>query len=220
MQYKNKILKQLNILILSVIALFFCSCATLPKATLEMSVLLEKQITALESNHIMIVNKYFEEKKQYAEEIIIEKEWYPAFLNEFFKNEVVKEVWEEAVETNDVETRMEVLKEIIQVIHEERIEMHDSMIQPLEKMRIECISAIQSEYEKAKQMNRTITENISSVSEVQEMRNNLLPTEIKNIENIMFQYMEKADAILDKVQATIDVHDESKNKINEIFKND
>ncbi|MDR2084889.1 MAG: hypothetical protein LBP67_07835 [Bacteroidales bacterium] len=215
---KNLKNKYLGILFLLAMVLFV-SCATLPKATVEMSILLEKQITALESNHIMIVNKYFEDKKQYAEEII-EKEWYPAFLDEFFKNEVVKEVWEEAVESNDAETRMEALKEIIQVIHEKRTEIMDSMIQPLEKTRIECISAIQSEYEKAKQMNRTITENISSVNEAQEMRNNLLPTEVKNVENIMFQYMEKADTILDKVQTTIEVHNESKNKINEIFKND
>jgi len=218
MKKQNTKTKQLLILLFIGI-LFFSSCATLPKATVEMSVLLEKQIIALENNHTMIINKYFEEKKQYAKEII-DKEWYPVFLDEFFKNEVVKEVWDEAIASNDAENRMEALKEIIQVIHEKHAEMIDSILLPLEKARLECLAAIQNEYEKAKQMNRTITENISSVQEAQQMRNNLLPTEVTNVENVLFQYMEKADSILDKVQSTIDVHNESESKIKEIFKND
>lgn len=219
MQYKNKKIKQLNILLVSLTALFFSSCATLPKATVEMSVLLERQITVLENNHYLIVNKYFEEKKQYAKEII-DKQWYPVFLDEFFKNEAVKEVWEEAIASSNAEARVDALKDIVQVVKEQHDAMTNSIIQPLEQARIECLTAIQNEYEKAKLMNQTITKNISSVNDVHEMRMRLLPAEIQNAENIIYQYMEKADSILDKIQNSIQVYDQNKNKIQEILKID
>lgn len=41
----------------------FVSCASLPRATVDLSMLLEKQISALEQSHIKLINKYFEEKQ-------------------------------------------------------------------------------------------------------------------------------------------------------------
>jgi prophage DNA circulation protein len=188
----------------------------LPKATVEMSVLLEKQIIALETNHISITNKYFEEKKINAKEII-DKVWYPLFLEEFFKNTTVQEVWEEVSVTSDNEKKMETLKEIVQVIQEKYNVMMDSTLLPLEVSRIECITAIQKEYQKAKQMSRTISENISSVNDVQELRNQFIPVDMGNIEDIMYQYMQKADGILDKVQNAINIYEKNEDKINKII---
>ena len=184
------------------IAILFTSCATLPKATIEMSVLLEKQISVLENNHVDIINLYFEEKKSNAK-TTIEKEWYPLFLEEFFKNEIVKEIWDDAVKIDSTEKRMKALKEIVQVIHEKYIEILNSVIEPLEKTHIECLTVIQEEYQKAKQMNRAISENIASVHNLQEARNKLIPIDIKGVENIMYQYMQKADNIMNEVQKTI-----------------
>lgn len=56
---QNQIIKIKYLTILLVFVLF-SSCATLPKATVEMSVLLEKQLSTLENNHIAITNRYFE----------------------------------------------------------------------------------------------------------------------------------------------------------------
>ena len=208
----NKLINNRLCLLFLLWIILFSSCTTLPKATVEMSILLEKQIIALENNHKMIINEYFEARKQYAREVI-DNEWYPLFLENFFKMKDVKEVWEEAVSATDTKERMETLKDIVQVVQAEYNNMINSVIQPLEKDRIECLTVVQNEYQKAKLMNRTIAENISSVQEVQEIRNNLLPTELKNAEEIMHQYMQKAETILDNVQDAIKAYEKyEKNK--------
>jgi hypothetical protein len=206
--YTKKYLKIKYIAIL-VIATLLTSCATLPKAAVEMSVLLEKQIDILENNHISMINNYFEEKKLHAK-TIIDKKWYPLFLEDFFKKDVVKEIWDEAIKSDDSEERIEAFKDVVQVVQEKYNETLNSMIEPLEKLRIECLTTVQEEYQKAKWMNRVISENISSVHKVQEARNRLMPQNMKNIEDMMYQYMQKADNVMNEVQTIINEYDKNK----------
>ncbi|MHB1108398.1 MAG: hypothetical protein ACYCZ2_18735, partial [Lutibacter sp.] len=60
---KSKLIYLLLVVVLS-------SCASLPKATVEMSILLEQQITGLEKNHLKMVNLYFEERESLALEFL------------------------------------------------------------------------------------------------------------------------------------------------------
>jgi hypothetical protein len=182
-----------------------------------MSVLLEKQINVIEKHHIDIVNLYFEEKKSHAK-AIIDKEWYPLFLEDFFKNNIVKEIWSEAVKTDSIEKRMEALKDLVQVVQEKYNKTLNSTIEPLEKTRIECLTAIQEEYQKAKSMNRMISENISSVHDVQEVRSKLMPQNIKNIEDVMHLYMQKADNVMNETQKILNEYDKNKDKIDKLLK--
>ena len=75
-------------LIIVFILFAFTSCATLPKETVEMSVMLEQQISTLETTTISITDKYFEEQQKKAVDFL-DNEWYPYFLNQFFKSDKV-----------------------------------------------------------------------------------------------------------------------------------
>jgi hypothetical protein len=183
--------------VLLFVAILLVACATLPKATVEMSVLLEKQIDVLEDNHIKMINLYFEEKKLQAK-TVVDNELHPAWLESFFAKDAVKKVWNEAINEDNEEKRMNALKRIVQAVQEEYNELLNSKIEPLETLRIECLIVIQEEYQKARRMNRSITENIASVRDIQKARNELLPHSLKNVEDILYRYLQKVDTIIDK----------------------
>ncbi|MDR0307059.1 MAG: hypothetical protein LBI42_09525 [Chitinispirillales bacterium] len=179
--------------------LFLASCAsTLPKETVKMSVLLEKQIDVLEKNHIDVINLYFVEKKLQTK-TFVDNELYPAWLDDFFGKDVVKKGWNEAVE-GDSAKRMETFKGIVKIVQNEYNVLLQTAMAPLDKLHVESLEAIREEYQKARSMNRTIGENISSVHEVQEARNQLIPQKIKDAEDALHQYLQKADDIVDTMR--------------------
>jgi hypothetical protein len=131
------------------------SCApALPKAAVGMSVLLEKQIDALEKSHIKMINLYFEEKKLQAK-TIVDNELYPAWLDDFFAKDVVKKGWNEAAEVDSAK-RMETFKGFVQIVQKEYNEQLRTATDPLEKLYIESLSVIKEEYQKARVMNTVI----------------------------------------------------------------
>src|SRR5215470_14285551 len=130
-------------------AMLSASCASrLPKATIEMSILLERQIDALEKSHIGIINLYFAEKKLQAK-TIVDNELYPAWSDDFFAKDIVKKAWNEAVEADSAK-RMETFKGIVQIVQKEYNELLREATDPLEKLYVETLAVIREEYQKAR----------------------------------------------------------------------
>ncbi|MDR2728492.1 MAG: hypothetical protein LBB56_05110 [Chitinispirillales bacterium] len=180
-------------------SIFLASCApALPKAAAEMSVLLEKQIDALEKSHIKMINLYFEEKKLQAK-AVVDNELYPAWLDDFFAKDVVKKGWNEAAEADSAK-RMETFKGFVQIVQKEYGELLRAAAEPLEKLYAESLSVIKEEYHKARVMNTVIGENISSAQAVLEARSKLIPQNLKNAEDVLNQYLQKADNIINAMQ--------------------
>ena len=145
-----------------------------------------------------MVNLYFEEKKLQAR-TLVDNEW-SVWLESFFAQDVVKKTWNEAINEENAEQKMNALKNIVQVVHGEYNELLRSTMEPLETLHIECVTVIQEEYQKAKRMNSAITNNIASVHDIQKAKSELLPQNLKNVEDILYQYLKKVDAIMDKWQ--------------------
>ena len=93
------------ITLLGLVALSFVSCASLPRATIDMSMLLDKQISALEQSHIKLIDKYFEQKQYYALSFL-DEEWYPKYLENFFGNKDAEEIWDEIINNADKKERI------------------------------------------------------------------------------------------------------------------
>jgi len=182
-------------------AMLLASCAsTLPKETLKLSILLEQEIDVLEKAHISVIDAYFNEKILQAEAIVNNK-MYPEWLDDFFAKDAVKKEWGKTL-SEDGAQRMESLKAIVEIVQREYNTLRRSATEPLEKQHAESAALIREEYRKARDMARIIRENVSSVRDVKEARDKLTPQEIKDAENKLYQYMQKADAIVDSIRDT------------------
>lgn len=205
-------------LIYLLLAAVLSSCASLPKATVEMSVLLEQQIEGLEKNHLKMVNLYFDERENLALEFLND-EWYPMFLDNFFKEDAVIELWEETVNSKNMLDRTENVKMLTVVIQENYMVMRDSLFIPIQKMKEEMRIAITEEYNKAQTMNAAITNNIANVNDIQEKRKELLSNFIdyESLENKLNEGLNQLDNILDQSQKVVDKYKKNETKVDGII---
>jgi len=194
------------------------SCAVLPKATVEMSVLMDKQITALEQSHLHLINLYFDQREKNAFDFL-NKEWYPVYLNNFLQQETVATIWNQSLSDSKTEDRVEKMKLITQVTQEAYMQMRDSILGPLSLTRKSMLEMIEDEYRKARAMNSAITNNVASVNEIQEKRNELL-SKIVNTDEINGKIdgaLLKADSVLNKVQRGMDILKAKETKISGVI---
>jgi len=190
------------------------SCAVLPKATLEMSVLMDKQITALEQSHLHLVNLYFDRREKSALDFL-NNEWYPVYLNNFLEQETVVTIWNQSLSDSKTLDRVTKMKLITQVTQEAYMQMRDSILEPLTSGRKSMIELIEDEYRKTRAMNSAITNNVASVNEIQEKRNELL-SKIVNRDELngkIDDALLKADSVLNKIQKGLDILKAKETKI-------
>ena len=190
------------------------SCAVLPKATLEMSVLMDKQITALEQSHLHLVNLYFDRRENSALDFL-NNEWYPVYLNNFLEQEAVATIWNQSLSDSKTEDRVAKMKLITQVTQEAYMQMRDSILEPLTSGRKSMIELIEDEYRKTRAMNSAITNNVASVNEIQEKRNEML-SKIGNRDELNDKIdgaLLKADSVLNKIQKGLDILKAKETKI-------
>lgn len=184
-------------LVLIIQSLLFASCATIPRATVDLSIMLDKQITVLEQSHVALIDVYFGEKER---EIIdfLDNEWYPLYLDNFFNDSDVEEVWEEIINSPDKDKRITDLQMVVSVIQSEYSAQRESLLGPLEETRRELLKVVQNEYQKARTMNDAVLNNVASANEVQEVRNAYLAksVDVSFIESTIGTYFDKANSIL------------------------
>jgi hypothetical protein len=196
------------------------SCASLPKATVDLSMLLDKQITTLEQSHIKLIDKYFEEK-QYHILSFLDNEWYPKYLESFFNNEDAEEIWNEIINNPDKKERISDLQMVVSIIQTEYMTMRDSLLLPLETTQRELLTTVQEEYNVTRTMNNAVINNIASINEIQETRKEYLSklVNVDSIENTINSYFEKADKILNNAQKGLDKYSKAESKIESIIQN-
>lgn len=219
MLHNKTIMKQQNFFIL-IIIITLSSCVTLSKGTVEMSSLLGKQIDVLQENHLKILNLYFNDKRQKSVDYLDNK-WYPAFINELYKQEYVSTIWQEAINAKDINKRTEVLKAITLISLEEYNKQRKLLIDPIDECQSEMLTLVKEEYQKAKRMNLAVTQNISLVQQIQEKQNKYL-SGIVNTEKIdqqMEQSVARVDSAFSRIQSLIEKCSTSKNELNNIIIN-
>ena len=179
------------------------SCASIPHATVEMSMMLGQQIKALEQGHVTMANALYKEKEQAAIQWL-KKVWYPNYLNDLFSKSDTAEFWEEVM-GEELPERMESLKKLTDLIQKDYIEQQDLLLNPLRAEKEELLGIIREHYAVAHEMNDAITENISSANAVQEKRKQLLSrfVDTDRIDAQIDLYLQRADSILNTTQTTL-----------------
>lgn len=193
-------------------------CASLPKATVEMSNLLEQQIDILQNSNLDIIDSYFNEKENNII-IFLNTTWYPAYLEMLFAEEYINSMWEEAVNTQNKDERMEILKALTQVAQERYMRQKDSLILPLQQARKDMQTLIINEYQKAKTMNSSITNNISQIQQIQEERKKYMSKiiDMDKIDVKMQKSLGKVDSLFQNVQKWVNSYEDNKDKIDKVI---
>lgn len=200
------------------LAATFCSCATLPRETVEMSLMLDKQLDALQQSHLDMTELYCNEKEKRVI-TFLDEEWYPAYINNLFNEKYVKDAWQEVIDSQDVLERMSILKILTQVSMEDYNSQKSIMMGPIIESRTELRKIILAEYQKAKEMNLTVTNNIASVHDIQQVRNNFLSkaVDVDKIDREIQKSVNKIDSVFNKTQDLIDKYKKNEDKINKII---
>ncbi len=161
-----------TIVVLAIISLLM-GCVTIPPEAPELSTELGKRISAIESSNIILLNRFFDQKRREVDKFI-EDEWIPVFANEFFSKDVISEAWNTIVSENNKKQRLMFLVKIgpkLQIkINEKRLEL----VQPLDVLERRIENGIREEYSQVKAMNNSITSFLLSAVKVAENRNRYL----------------------------------------------
>lgn len=193
----------------------FSSCVSIPKQTAEMSVLLEQQLYALkQANNSIIENVYKEKEKNVTD--YVDNIWFPQYLEEYFQKPIIQEAWNEAVNTDSLEYRLELIQTLTQICMEEYKTYKESLLSPIYAEKDTILRNFNEQYDLALKMNSIITRNVKSASDLQSeyksYLNKIVSTE--KLDSITQSSLDKIDKQFDNV---IEGFDKYEDKINSII---
>lgn len=196
----------------------FSSCVSIPKQTAEMSVLLEQQLDALkQANNSIIENVYKEKEKNITD--YVDNVWFPQYLEEYFQKPIIQEAWNEAVNTDSLEYRLELIQTLTQICMEEYKTYKESLLSPIYAEKDTILRNFNEQYDLALKMNSIITRNVKSASDLQSeyksYLNKIVSTE--KLDSITQSSLDKIDKQFDNVIEGFDKYDKYEDKINSII---
>lgn len=188
--------KELYIAVIGLIVLFGLSaCAAIPKESADLSIELGKRISAIEDANMVLVDKYFNEKRSRVDEFI-EKEWAPEFAAQFFANQQISNMWNQIVSSGNTADRLEFIVAIgpkLQMkINAKRLEL----IKPLDDTEQMIQQQLRDNYDQARAINNSVTSFLVSAVKVAENQNRYL--EMVGVKN------EKVAEVLDQVDSAVE----------------
>lgn len=197
----------------------FSSCVSIPKQTAEMSVLLEQQLDALkQANNSIIENVYKEKEKNVTD--YVDNIWFPQYLEEYFQKPIIQEAWNEAVNTDSLEYRLELIQTLTQICMEEYKTYKESLLSPIYAEKDTILRNFNEQYDLALKMNSIITRNVKSASDLQSeyksYLNKIVSTE--KLDSITQSSLDKIDKQFDNVIEGFDKYDKYEDKINSIIR--
>ena len=136
-----------------------------------------------------------------------------------FEEEYVQTIWEEAINSVDKKDRMEILKALTQIAQEKYIEQRNILLEPIRQGRKEMQALVISEYQKAKTMNSSITNNISQIQQIQEERTRYLSkiVDVEKIDVKMQESLLKIDSLFQSTQQWVYKYEDNKDKIGKVL---
>lgn len=194
--------------------MFLQGCASIPQATVDMSIRLEQQLYALKDANASIINSVFDAKEENML-LYLDQTLFPKYVDELFKNPAILSIWDEMVQTKDANERLEVITWLNKNINNQYRETKDSLINPINDERKKVLKAFDDEFSKALQMNSTITRNIASANEIHESYRSIASgfIDVNRLDSIVANSIQTVDKSLNSVQKGADFYLEYKDKI-------
>lgn len=170
------------------------ACATIPPESADLSIELGKRISAIETSHMALVDKYFAEKRERVDEFL-NQEWIPAFAAQFFANDQIAKLWDQAVRSKDPADRLQFIVTLGPKLQEKINQKRLQLIKPLDEAEALLKERLRNNYDQARAINNSLTSYLVSASKVAENRNRYL--EMLGVKD------EKVAAILDQVDTAV-----------------
>lgn len=210
-------MKRLYLIVTAIILL--AGCATIPRASVDMSIQLEQQLYALKQANESVINSVFEAKEQ---NMIahIDNKIFPAYLDGLFKDPSIQNIWDEMVANNNDGERLEVIVWLNKNVQKKYKETKDSLLLPIKEERARVLKSFNDEFNVAIRMNNTVTRNIASANAIQESYKNLASKliDVNRLDSIVLNSLQVIDGKLNSMQKGIDVYKENEDKIHNILK--
>ncbi|MBZ9728681.1 hypothetical protein LB467_03195 [Salegentibacter sp. JZCK2] len=210
------------------ILVLFSSCASIPREAPLLSRELGMQIQELESSHLNLVKLYFNKERSQIKNFI-DEQWLPVYAGNFFENENISKVWEQVVESNDKNDRLEFIVRTSPVLQQEVNNKYRELTEPLDRLEAELMLAIQDKYSNLKSINNTLTSYLFSATEVEENRQRYLDiigvtdqkvnSAINNLEAFTSDLTTKATKVETDVEEFEERFQNYKNKIERLLSN-
>lgn len=196
------------------ISMFLPGCASIPRATVDMSIRLEQQLYALKDANASIINSVFDAKEENML-LYLDQTLFPKYVDELFKNPAILSIWDEMVQTEDANERLEVITWLNKNINNQYRETKDSLINPINDERKIVLKAFDDEFSEALQMNSTITRNIASANEIHESYRSIASgfIDANRLDSIVTNSIRTVDKSLNSVQKVADFYLEYKDKV-------
>ena len=168
--------------------LFFTHCVSIPKQAPELSDELGHQIRLIQDSHFILLDKYFEQKRNEIDAYINEI-WVPTFSKNLFELEHIQTAWLHIVNSENDTDRVKFLTLVGPEIQKKINEKRGELVGPLNDLERAVKSKIAAEYNTAYSINNTLSSFLYSASKVTENRS---------------RYLEKIGITDDKIESAIE----------------
>ncbi len=171
------------------------ACATIPKESADLSIELGKRISAIETAHLTLLNKYFDEKRNRIDEFV-EKEWVPEFAAQFFSNQQIAKMWEQIVRSGNTADRLEFIVTLGPKLQAKINSKRLDLIKPLDDAERMVKQQLRDNYNQARAINNSVTSFLVSAVKVKENQNRYM--EMIGVKD------QKMAEVLDKVDSAVE----------------
>ncbi len=198
--------------------LMVSGCASIPSEAPEMSAELGKRISAIEDANIILLSRFFDNKRREIDKFI-EDEWVPTFAEEFFSNESISKAWDTIVRENNKKQRLTFVVKTGSKLQKEINRKRLELIQPLDDLEKRVKNRIRSEYAQARAINNSITSFLLSASRVAENRSRYLEVigvTDEKLGSIIDQTDDAVAGLLDQSKVAADKADKAKEFISKV----
>lgn len=203
-----KIFKKISLVVLMLSTI--TGCLSIPSEAPELSAELGKRISAIESSNIILLQRFFDQKRSEVDRFI-DEEWVPLFAEKFFSRAQISKVWDTIVKSNDKKYRLDFITKLGPKLIAKINEKRASMIRPLDELEREIERQIRAEYSQVKAINNSITSFLLSAAEVANNRNRYLnelgvsetdvSAAINKTDDAVSTLLNKTETVADKVEA-------------------
>lgn len=183
------------------VLLILSACASVPKESVDMSAKLDRQIFALQRANVSLITQVYEDKERQMTEYL-DSVWFPAYLNRLFGKQEIQDLWNMAVESEDMSVRTEVTAFITREAIERYNEEKDFLLSPIVAERDFMIAIHSTEYDKAREMNDAIGRLLESQYEVRSAYYRMLPEgHAERLDSALHNSLGRLDSRLRQIEA-------------------
>jgi methyl-accepting chemotaxis protein len=171
---RSAVIQRLPVLATLIAAGAVSACgAKIPPAAPDLSAELGNRISALETAHLNLLRKFFDNKRSRVDEFVM-SEWLPTFAEEAFQEEVILRIWDSVVASNDPRDRVEFIRRLGPRIQNRINNKTQELHRPLDELELTMERRLRDDYSRLKGINNSITSFLVSAAEVSEANDRFL----------------------------------------------